>query len=154
MDRRWKKRTAPALFIHDPQSAIGFDQKAAKEAKYLDSISSTTERKERKRESFMEIHALTLEVSSFCVLLRLYSSALSGWRLGGGTPPSRPAARRDSHDFAALVQHVLLLIRVVEGDVGDEDSRLVVGDAPVASCAKEMVVFFESRNVVPNDKRF
>ena len=44
---------------------------------------------------------------------------------------------READDFSALVEHRFFLVRVVEGEVGDEDPRLIVRDAPVASSADE-----------------
>ncbi len=44
---------------------------------------------------------------------------------------------READDFPTLVEHRFFLIGVVEGEVGDEDSRLIVRDAPVASSADE-----------------
>ena len=44
---------------------------------------------------------------------------------------------READDFSALVEHRFFLVRVVEGEVGDKDPRLIVRDAPVASSADE-----------------
>ena len=44
---------------------------------------------------------------------------------------------READDFSALVEHRFFLVGVVEGEVGDEDPRLIVRDAPVASSADE-----------------
>ena len=43
----------------------------------------------------------------------------------------------EADDFAALVQDHFLLVRIIEGQVGDDDARLILGNAPVASSAKE-----------------